>query len=66
MTVNVNHKEVPVSKSANLVELLDTMNVPQKGIALAVNNNVIPKVDWKSFKLQQNMNITLIRATQGG
>jgi len=66
MTVNVNHKEIAVNESANLVDLLLSMDIPQKGVALAVNNTVVPKNDWATFVLEQNMNITLIRATQGG
>ena len=66
MTINVNHKETSVSDAANLLELIDAMQIPEKGVALAVNNTVIPKTEWQSFILEENMNVTLIRATQGG
>ena len=66
MTVTVNHKEVFLDDSANLVDLLAVMNMPDKGIALAVNNAVIPKGKWDSFTLEESMKITLIKATQGG
>ena len=66
MTINVNHKKTSVSDAANLLELIDAMQIPEKGVALAVNNTVIPKTEWQSFILEENMNVTLIRATQGG
>lgn len=38
----------------------------QNGIAIAVNNDIIPKEKWKLFKLSPNDNILIITATQGG
>jgi sulfur carrier protein len=37
-----------------------------KGIALAVNNEVIPKSKWEQFSLQNGDSILAISATQGG
>jgi sulfur carrier protein len=37
-----------------------------KGLAVAVNNTVIPKTAWNNFQLNENDTITIIRATQGG
>jgi sulfur carrier protein len=36
------------------------------GLAVAVNNTVIPKITWSTFQLDENDTITIIRATQGG
>ncbi len=38
----------------------------QKGIAVAINNEVIPKADWEGYKLSEGDKIMLIQATQGG
>ncbi len=37
-----------------------------KGLAVAVNDTVIPRTNWESFLLNENDTITIIRATQGG
>jgi sulfur carrier protein len=37
-----------------------------KGIALAVNNEVIPKSKWEQCSLQNGDSILAISATQGG
>jgi len=37
-----------------------------KGLAVAVNDAVVPRANWESFLLNENDTITIIRATQGG
>jgi sulfur carrier protein len=37
-----------------------------RGLAVAVNNTVIPRAIWETFTLKENDTITIIRATQGG
>lgn len=37
-----------------------------KGLAVAVNDNVIPKITWSAYQVKENDTITIIRATQGG
>lgn len=43
------------------VEIID-----KKGVAVAVNNKVVPKTAWKDQVLNENDKITIIKATQGG
>lgn len=38
----------------------------QNGIALAVNNTVIPKIHWETTLLNETDDILIITATQGG
>lgn len=37
-----------------------------KGIAIAVNQEVVPRNEWKTFQLNNGSNILIIKATQGG
>jgi sulfur carrier protein len=37
-----------------------------RGLAVAVNNTVIPRTTWSNFQLNENDTITIIHATQGG
>ncbi len=55
------------SESFTIQQLLD-IEVPQKqkGIAVAVNNTVIPKSGWNSYHLNPNDQVLIISATQGG
>jgi sulfur carrier protein len=38
----------------------------QKGIAVAVNNTVVPKTNWTIHLLINQDKVTVIKATQGG
>jgi sulfur carrier protein len=50
------------------VQALLDMEIPEKqnGIALAINNTVIPKSDWNNHFLNPTDDILIISATQGG
>jgi len=51
----------------SIQELLD-IEFPQKqtGIAVAINNTVIPKSNWNDQPLSHSDEILIISATQGG
>lgn len=66
MVVFVNHKAYELNEKSTLIDLLLHMQLPDKGIALAINNKVIPKSEWSQFELNTESKVTMIRATQGG
>ncbi|MCE3226780.1 MAG: thiamine biosynthesis protein ThiS [Bacteroidetes bacterium] len=37
-----------------------------KGIAVAINDNIVPKTHWESTALKEKDNVLIIKATQGG
>ena len=65
--IYINDKEYIFKKAQSLTDLFQAvqMNVTN-GIAVAVNNKVIPKTDWNVYLVNQNDKIILIKATQGG
>ena len=65
MELEIN-QEVKSVQSANLEELLSELDIPAKGIAIAVEQQVVPKTNWKSTLLKENQKIIIIKATQGG
>lgn len=65
--IQVNREEQTIPPQTTLSGLLDLLGIAQRrGIALAVNEQVVPKSEWNTRILQENDRITLIRATQGG
>ncbi|GAA0530281.1 sulfur carrier protein ThiS [Chitinophaga japonensis] len=67
MEVLVNNKLYAVQPSTTVAALLQFIQLPSaKGIAIAVNNQVIPKARWEQQTLQAADKVTIIRATQGG
>jgi sulfur carrier protein len=67
MKVFINNKDCVLQADANLISALEQNGIlTQKGIAVAVNNAVIPKTEWQTKVLNENDKITIIKATQGG
>lgn len=67
MTVFVNNTPLNLTTIATLHQVLEQQYLhEQRGIAVAVNNHVIPKTEWKQKGLNDNDKITVVRATQGG
>ena len=53
-------------ESTTVEELIESMGLPKKGIALAVNNEVIPKSRWNERSLSPQDRVELLTITQGG
>ena len=67
MRILVNDVVIDVPLGTNLHNMLLSRNIHDtNGIAIAVNENIIPKNEWDKYILQENDNVLLIRATQGG
>jgi len=64
LIVNNKPENYPLEHLNQLLQELDLLE--SKGIAVAVNNKVVPKTSWNAFQLTENDTITIIRATQGG
>ncbi len=66
MKIAVNHKEYDVSENTSVHQLLSILELKPQGIAIAINNTIIPKSFWQNTSLTENAQITIIKATQGG
>ncbi len=69
MKIKLNDKELEISHSITLEELLlkeINLSSDKKGVAVAVNDNIIPKNDWKNLKINDKDEILVIIAAQGG
>ena len=66
MKVFINDKEQYLNGAISLENLISKTISDTKGIAVAINNSVIPKTNWKKFQLNENDKIIIIKATQGG
>ncbi len=66
MQITVNTKPMVLDTPATLDNLLEQLNQPKHGIALAVNRQIISRSQWASHKVTEGDEITLITATAGG
>lgn len=66
LKINQQTKQFNV-ESLSVQSLLD-LEIPHKqnGVAVAVNNTVVPKLKWNEFFVQETDEILIISATQGG
>lgn len=67
MTVFVNDETFEFSENPTLIEVLNQQGINElRGLALAINEEVIPRAEWSAIKLESNDRLMFIRATQGG
>lgn len=65
MDITINNK--PLSTSAATVsQLAAELALPEKGVAVAVDNKLVPRGDWDSSELKEGAAVTVIRAAFGG
>lgn len=64
--IAINSQNKNIAKHTSIADLLVQLNQSENGIAIAINNNVIPKTDWQNFQLHSNDQLLIIKATQGG
>ena len=66
MEVFINHSPVETETSTSLADLLTQEGIAADGIAVAIDNNVVPRSEWRTTQLQAGAKITVIRAVCGG
>lgn len=65
MNVTVNSKPVETGAST-LKELALQLELPEKGVAVAVSNKMVPRSEWENFAITEGVSIIVIRASCGG
>src|SRR5436190_4487036 len=65
--IRVNGEEQPLTV-ATLAALLEekAVDVQQRGIAVALNGQVVPRADWPATALRPGDSVEIVRARQGG
>lgn len=68
MELKINNQIKQFEQNVLNVQALLDLEIPlkQNGIAIAINNTVIPKSNWDSHPIQETDEILIISATQGG
>ena len=67
MMVNINDKSREVGDITTLAQLLDELGLnANKGIAVAINDAVVPRSLWPMHRLTHGDHVLVIQATQGG
>ncbi|OBY31240.1 sulfur carrier protein ThiS [Mycolicibacter kumamotonensis] len=65
MIINVNEKQVEVAEATTVAALLASMGYPERGIAVAVDQAVLPRSRWATA-LSDGARLEVVTAVQGG
>jgi len=66
MQVSVNGSVREVPDELSLAQLLELLELPSSGIAVALNGDVVPRKRHREVRLGAEDRIEIVRAVQGG
>ena len=66
MNVIVNGTPTELADGATVESVLATLDVPDRGVAVAVDAEVVPRGEWPAHELHDGARVEILRAIQGG
>lgn len=66
MKIYVNNKETETADNASVQQLVAQLGLPQTGVAVAINNKMVPKTEWDNTTLCGDDHVVIIKAACGG
>lgn len=66
MKIILNSKEQIVEEGISVDGLASQLGLPQGGVAIAVNNRIVKRDEWKGALLKENDSVIIIKAACGG
>lgn len=67
MNITINNQPSEINATTSLKEIVIVqLGEKLNGVAVAVNETVIPKTNWEQYTLNENDKVLIIKATQGG
>jgi sulfur carrier protein len=66
MNVLVNGKPTELASGATVESVLAILDVPDRGVAVAVDAEVVPRGRWPEHELSEGARVEVLRAIQGG
>ena len=68
MNIKLNGEELIVDENISLYDfvLLRSNNIEPKGVAVALNETIIPKNNWNNTMINENDSVEIVHAVQGG
>ncbi len=66
MNVLVNGKPTELEAGATVAAVLESLELPDRGVAVAVDAEVVPRGEWPEHELNEGARVEVLRAIQGG
>ena len=65
MKVRINNHEVE-TQATTVAELAQEQKLPEKGVAVAISNEMVPRTEWAQRALKEGDDIVILKAFCGG
>lgn len=65
MKVRINNNEVE-TQASTVAELAQEQKLPEKGVAVAISNEMVPRAEWAQRALKEGDDIVILKAFCGG
>ncbi len=65
MKIRINNKEIE-TLAVTVADLAIEQNLPEKGVALAISNEMVPRTEWANRQLKEGDDIVILKAFCGG
>lgn len=65
MKVKINNEEMETT-ALTVADLAAERQLPERGVAVAVNNDMVPRAEWPSRALKDGDDIVILKAFCGG
>jgi sulfur carrier protein len=64
--IHVNGSPADVAPGTTVAELVRAMDAPDRGVAVAVDGEVVPRGTWEATPVADESNVEIVMAVQGG
>lgn len=65
MKIKINNKDIETS-AKTVAELAAEQKLPEKGVAIAISNNMVPRTEWNNREIAEGDDIVILKAFCGG
>jgi sulfur carrier protein len=66
VSIIVNGEQSDVAPGSTVAALLEALDVPSRGVAVAVDAEVVPRGQWETFAVADWARVEVLIAVQGG
>lgn len=66
MQIHVNGKTIDASDAVDVATLVASLGYPDRGVAVALEDAVIPRGAWPTTTVTPNQRVEILTAVQGG
>ena len=66
MKILVNNKETELTQGNTLADVARQLELPAQGVAIALNNRLLPRAQWAAQPVKDGDSLVIIKAACGG